>query len=281
MSTAPPRPFDFNVHLPCALHDAPGATVSDEMQMTVPDLLRCYRQHRERLAAAVDGLNVMLFNTRLFFDEVDLAPLAAAVAADVEVHAFTALMDFRHPDIEAGVDRAAAAGVRGIKLHAYAQEITPSDYPQALQYAMAGAERGLYLCIDTSYGTTRMYTHDNLRLAAYLASFIDTVPIVLLHSGGARVLEALLLALDRPNIWLETSFSVPFYQGSSVEHDLAFAYRKLGPDRVLYASDFPYVACDEAEAVTRRFLDRHGFTDGEIAQIFRTNAQRLLAEAGG
>lgn len=121
-----------------------------------------------------------------------------------------------------------------------------------------------------------MYKYDNLHLAVEIAEQVKEVPIVLLHSGGLRVMEAMLLALDKPNIYLEMSFSVPFYANSRVWEDFCFAYRKIGYRRVLYASDYPYVSIKESLDRANQLLDRARFSDFEREAIFYENASNLI-----
>jgi predicted TIM-barrel fold metal-dependent hydrolase len=121
-----------------------------------------------------------------------------------------------------------------------------------------------------------MYEYDNLRFAAWLATRITAAPIVLLHSGGLRALEAWLLAASCPNVWLETSFSVPTYEGTRVEQDLYTAYHKLGGERVLYASDHPYITMQDSLAIFRRFVKNHKFTSTERDQMLCGSADHLL-----
>ena len=136
------------------------------------------------------------------------------------------------------------------------------------------------ICIDTSYGTSKMYAHDNLKLACHIADHITKVPIVLLHIGGARVFEAMLLAHEKQNVMLESSFSLGYYEGSSIWQDAAFAFRKIGLERVMYGSDYPYVSMQESMRVHNDFYAQFGFTEAEIELMLHDNAIEMLATLG-
>ena len=135
---------------------------------------------------------------------------------------------------------------------------------------------GMSVMIDTSYGSLDMYQYDNLKLTSEIAKHVTDVPIILLHSGGARCLEAMLLADCCQNIYLETSFTLPYYIGSSVERDLAFAYKKLGSDRIVYGSDFPYINQDDSLSAFLSFAQKWEFSDTEIDNILSKSAPRVL-----
>jgi predicted TIM-barrel fold metal-dependent hydrolase len=98
------------------------------------------------------------------------------------------------------------------------------------------------------------------------------------HGGGRQVLEAMLVAADAPQVLLETSFSLPYYVGSSVDTDFAFAMRKLGAARWMFGSDAPFVPLGESVERTREFFDRHHFTAAEADQIFHGTAAALLQQ---
>lgn len=269
--------FDFNVHLPCPLEKSSDGFLADEAAMGIEDLRRCYRHHQGELRRLTHGANFMLFNEDYPFGDHPVADLIAEVRNDWEIATFTQLLDFRRDGLDATLDRLAAHGVNGIKFHSYVQRIDQAVFPLVLVAAKKAAMRGFFICIDASYGTTHMYDYDNLRLAALLIREIRNVPIVILHSGGVRLWDAMLLTLDGPNVYLETSFTLPYYIGSSIETDLAFIYRKIGIERVLFASDFPYIKLGEAIDCMDAFLERNKFSVGERDAIYSGNARRLIS----
>ena len=268
--------FDFNVHLPCRKGNDVGGRLADEATMSLDELKRCYDSHRPELGKATMGANFMLFNEEYPFGSHVLPQWISEVRRDWTRASFTQLLDFRRDRVDIALDYLRDSRVDGIKFHSYVQKIGEPDFSLVLTAAKAAAERGFFICVDASYGTTRLYDHDNLRLAALLIREIRNVPIVILHSGGARCWEAMLLALEGPNVYLETSFTLPYYRGSSIESDLSFIYRKIGINKVLYASDFPYVSLEESTKSISEFFDRFEFSHGERSAILSENAYALL-----
>lgn len=267
------RPFDLNIHLPLHGEDT-DALLMDEQQLGGPELLKCFRKHRPAIERACAGGNFMLFNPELTAEE--LAPFVGAVREAIPAARFTLLGAFRDPSASERLERLAGCGIDAVKFHCYVQRIEREHFDTARTYAQAAADLGMPLFVDTSYGTAGMYRYDNLRLAAHLLERIDSVPLVLLHSGGARVLEAMLLADACPNVFLETSFSLDCYAGSSIEQDQAFVYRKLGSHRIAYGSDFPYVSFEDARGGIERFLRRHGFEGEDSRNIQSHTAERIF-----
>ena len=86
----------------------------------------------------------------------------------------------------------------------------------------------------------------------------------------------MLLALDKKNIYLDTSFSLPYYIGSSLETDYAFAYKKIGTHKILYGSDNPYVNPAISLKAHMSFFEKYNFSPKEIEDILYNNSQKII-----
>jgi predicted TIM-barrel fold metal-dependent hydrolase len=136
----------------------------------------------------------------------------------------------------------------------------------------------MFVMVCCSHGTRALDRHSGVRLAAYLSEQVSC-PIVMSHAGGARILDAMLVAAAAPNLYLDTSYSLPYYLGSSVEGDFAFAMRKLGTGRWVYGSDAPFDDLTRSLQVTLEFLDHHGFRAREIEDVLYGTAAGILGRA--
>jgi predicted TIM-barrel fold metal-dependent hydrolase len=267
--------FDFNIHLPFIVSDDVNVIINQDMNLNLNEVFEGLELH-SGFIESLAGANVLLFNTALFEEKDSGKYFQEKYAATNKDHVFTALIDFRRKDILEYLERVKAAGIKAIMFNSYLQRIADEDFDPVYKACKFAEENKLIICIDGSYGTSKMYQYDNLKLACYIADAVTRVPIVIIHSGGYRIIEAMLLAADKKNVWLDSSFSLPFYIGSSLEKDYAFAYKKLGIDRVVYGSDHPYENSSDALDIHLRFFKDHGFNDGEIEDILFHNAQRLL-----
>ena len=272
------KPFDFNLHILSGADSERHLWLTEECCHSVFSFGESYRSVRHQLLQSLSGANFMLFNQEFPFIDCDLCSLVDNIRFDFPVSTFTQLLDFRHPLLEQGLLNLKASGVQGVKFHSYVQKIRNSDIQSAVEAAQLAASLGFFVCIDASYGTTWMYDFDNMLLAANVLRAVRDVPVILLHSGGVRRWDAMLLALDAPNLYLETSFTLPYYEGSSIESDLAFVYRKIGCERVLYASDFPYVSLESSLECSKRFFERHRFGIDEVNAVSLKNALRLISQ---
>lgn len=267
--------FDFNIHLPNIKHEDVNVVINQDLGLCMDDVFRALDLHAGFIQQSA-GANFLLFNTALF-DNAGSAELFAENSASLkDKNSFTALLDFRRYDLYDYLDKVVAAGVKGIMVNSYLQKISESDFTAVYKACKYAQEKGLFICIDGSYGTSKMYSYDNLKLACFIADMITEVPVVIIHSGGYRIMEAMLLAADKKNVWLDTSFSLPFYIGSSLEKDYAFAYKKLGTHRVVYGSDYPYENSEAGLDIHLNFFTKHGFDSASVEDILYNNAQRLL-----
>ncbi len=169
----------------------------------------------------------------------------------------------------------ARQGLRGIIFHPYLQKITREKWVEAVRAARLAETLGLYICVCTAYGTKSLYDIAVLPFANLIAESVNS-PVVFSHAGGSKVLEALLIADNYPNVFIDTSYSLSYWLGSSIENDLAFAVRKLGVERWLYGSDSPFVLMEDALSDHLEFFKRHKFRDFEIEKIMGANAVTLL-----
>jgi len=183
--------------------------------------------------------------------------------------------DFRRADAMERLSVARALGVGALKFHPYLQQIEPADYARAAVIAKAAEALGMFVMVCCAHGTRALHRYSGVQLTAYLSEQI-ACPIVMSHAGGARIMDAMLVAADAPNVYLDTSYSLSYYMGSSVEGDFAFAMRKLGTGRWVYGSDAPFDELAGALEVTRRFLEVHRFSAREMDDVFYATAARIL-----
>ena len=260
--------FDFNIHLPKeSIAKNTNLTIVDEQNISFEELKTSYEKNILPKAKLLNGLNIMIFNKKLFKTK-EKNNFFAFVKKYVNNCLFTTLLDFRDKNCIEQLEIAYSLGVRGLKFHSYIQNISNNEINKILQLCQKAEELNMFIAIDTSYGTLNLYKNDNLQLATLIANKIKKSPIILLHSGGARVLEAMLIAESQKNIYLETSFSILYYINSSIEQDFAFAYKKIGTNKVLYGSDSPYTDLEKSISFTLKYLQKYNFSDIEIENIF-------------
>ncbi|EMO15714.1 amidohydrolase family protein [Leptospira santarosai str. CBC523] len=276
--------FDMNVHLAYAeslFHEKGTQTeraaknLLSENSMLIADYQACLEGYSALFQENISAANFMFFNPSLFY-EASFEELFKKIGASYQNSVFTALIDFRGDNQEVVLERLASVGFRGIKFHPYAQEITSEDWERIVKITERAEKLNLAIFVCTSFGTSKMHKHNGISLACSISERVSNAPIILLHSGGARLYEAMLLADDKPNIYLDTSFTLNYFNGSKLFEEFAFIYRKIGPKRVLYGSDFPYMPLEESKSVALSLFERNGFSSKEIESVFYNNALEIF-----
>ena len=192
-----------------------------------------------------------------------------------EKFSFAYMPDIHGAVAEGQIERAIYIGCRAIVFHPYLQKIDGSLYKRVQELAVFASSKGLIVLICAAYGGVNIYNYSPLEVVAAVAEVVRT-RIIIIHAGGLKVLDALLLAESFPQIHLDTSFSLLYWLKSPVEDMFAYAIRKLGADRWLFGSDAPF--CVLSESIERHvsFLHRHNFQDAQIELVMGKNAENIL-----
>ncbi|RHX78266.1 hypothetical protein EHQ05_16540 [Leptospira yasudae] len=191
------------------------------------------------------------------------------------LYSYSYLIDFRSDDWLETLTFAAKEGFKSITFHSYLQEIKESEYDNVRTVCIEAEKLGLYINVCSAFGSKKIYKYYSLPLAVHILDAVSC-PVLLVHAGGGKLIEALLIAEMYPNAYLETSFSVTFWKNSSVEIDLAYGIRKFGADRFMFGSDFPFVSLEIAIADHNIFFEKFAFGKNEIEQIMYGTSRKIL-----
>ena len=163
----------------------------------------------------------------------------------------------------------------GIKFHSAFQKIDNSQLDIIAEIAQIASEKKMFVMVDGSYGASNIYQYDNLKLLTFLCNKINT-PVIFAHGGSLKVKEAMLVALENPHLYFDSSFTISYWKGSSIEQDFAFAIKKLGFDRFFFGSDYPLAEPQEEYRLQNDFLNKHGFSEKEKGMFFGLSAKKIL-----
>lgn len=185
------------------------------------------------------------------------------------------MFDFRKSDSMNLLMLAKTIGAKAVKFHPLLQKITEKDFPKVKELAKEAEKLGFFIVIDCAYATKKISESSGIKLSAYLSD-LAACPIIMAHSGGALVSEAFNIAADSKNLYLDASFSLDFWKGSSVEKDFALAFKKLGSDRCVYGSDAPSVEIERSVKAANNFFKKYDFPEEDINNIMYSTADKIL-----
>jgi len=182
-----------------------------------------------------------------------------------------------HDKIGIFSDAASKKGIKIIKLLPYEQKITRDKFDRVIDLATYLSEKKMVLTICSTYGSKFLFDTNGPELAAYIKKYVD-IPIILAHGGGPKVFDAMSLALSYDDIYLDTSFSLIYWSGSSVIQDFAFALKKLECERIFYGSDYPNIGFDESLTNFKDFLRTYNFSMEEEENLLFNNFCKFKQE---
>ena len=272
MSSEIEKVFDFNFHLPIITSNNVNETIDQDLNLNEDKLNQGLDYYKSYLNK-IKGFNLLLFNTDLFSNSISTFSKCLKNFNNVSM---SSLIDFRRHDIYDYIDILVQKNIKAVMVNSYLQKISKRDLSLVLKVLKYCEKKNLIICIDGSYGTSKMLEFDNLKLMCNVAEIIKKSPIVIIHSGGLRIKQVLLLALENHNIYFDTSFSLPFYIDSSLEKDFAFTYKKIGTDRVFYGSDSPYLNFNSAFENHLNFFKKFKFSTSDIDKILYENALKFF-----
>ena len=203
---------------------------------------------------------------------VTFADLEKAARREPRIIPFTGVDYAADGDPGSALATHVAAGARGLKLHPIIQKVPlTSESTRAAVEAFAVHDLPvLFHCGISSYylGAERAQQEPRygaIRYAAELVRNFPNVKFIAGHSGIFEVGKVLTLLGALPNVWVDTSFQSVVRVRELLE--------TFGPERVLFASDWPYGNRPPALAIAREACrgDR-----GIARRVLFENAAELL-----
>ena len=171
------------------------------------------------------------------------------------------------PDALEELDRIAAMGLRGVKLHPDYQGFDVDDdkmIPLYKKISALGLITVFHAGVDYGFAPPYGATPDKMKRA--LRHFDS--PVVAAHFGGVDSYESVLSTLAGEDVYFDTSFGysmMPKYYALKI-------IEKHGVEKMLFGTDSPWHTAE----MERRLLSSLSLTDAELAQIYSGNAKRLL-----
>jgi predicted TIM-barrel fold metal-dependent hydrolase len=176
------------------------------------------------------------------------------------------LVPFVRLDLEAGpIDEAIRCvdlGARGIKLHPRAQKFSVGDARLEPVFALA-VERGIPILIHGGRGLPP--------IAAHLATLVERhegVRLIIAHAGIADMAGLAGRFAGVPGVYFDTSV----WSGI----DLLDLFHQVGPEQVVYASDYPYGRHVNSLLLTLRTARASGYDDQALRLVLGESALGIV-----
>jgi predicted TIM-barrel fold metal-dependent hydrolase len=154
-------------------------------------------------------------------------------------------------------------GARGIKLHPRAQKFLLNDERLSPIFALA-AERNVPVLIHGGRGLPP--------IADDLARVVDRYPkaqLIVAHAGIADLAALADRLGGKAGVFFDTSVWSPL--------DLLGLYRLVGPEQVVYASDYPYGQQPASLLISLRTARLAQLSEEQVRDVLAGNANRIAA----
>ena len=171
------------------------------------------------------------------------------------------------------LDRVAKAGARALKLHPNTQQFDVAE-PAVSKVVARAAKHGLPVVFD-GYSP---FDSDQPGKFVRLAIALPDARLVVAHAHGPQFASLIVYEILarypwwRRNVWIDLSASARLFAGGPFAEQFAWVLRKVGTDRLLFASDYPL---DDPRAAVRAVASL-GFSRSELRSIFHENAAQLF-----
>ena len=166
-------------------------------------------------------------------------------------------------------------GYKGLKLHPRLNTFKLESRDTTLLCREAG-NLGIPVLIDAFVDRINLKQGILPQHFAALAEKCSETNFIWAHMGGYKVLDFLFLGKPLPNVFMDFSFTLQYFQGSSVIQDVVYAMRNMKFDRIFYGSDYPDRPIGEALKVAIDTLRSHALSDDEMDKLFFANASKHL-----
>lgn len=173
------------------------------------------------------------------------------------------------------IERAADLNFKAVIFHPYLQNINHQNFCELKSLAKTASDLGMLVCVCAAFGSSRIHKLFPLEAVTAVCEVVKT-PVIIVHGGGARVLEAFLIAEAFQNVFLDTSFSLHYWWGSSVESDFAFAMKRLGSERFIFGSDAPFRPLVDTLDLHYNFTRKYGFNETDLKNLMGLTAANIL-----
>jgi predicted TIM-barrel fold metal-dependent hydrolase len=163
-------------------------------------------------------------------------------------------------------------GYIGLKLHPRLQEFSVDD-ERTVRLVKAAGEMNVPVLIDAfPDGTHLMQGFSPLKYAS-LARQCPNTRIIWAHMGGHYVLDFMMLAKRLPNVYFDFSYSLLYYQTSSIPLDMVYAMRSMKFEKIFFGTDYPDRPIATSLKLSQQFLHKQGLETEDMAKIMGRNAQ--------
>ena len=166
-------------------------------------------------------------------------------------------------------------GFSGLKIHPRLDNVD-LNHKSTKELVAFAEELKLPIIIDSYFDGNSIMNKSNPEDFGNLAKQYKNVNFIWAHFGGHKCMDFLMMAKRLPNVYLDISFSLLYFEGSSIETDICFGINSLNGNKVFYGSDFPDRDFETTMKKTRKIFQKNHISESILSKIFATNADNFF-----
>lgn len=165
----------------------------------------------------------------------------------------------------------------GIKIHPRLQRINLLDH-RIINLFNIAVKLDIPIMIDCFPQDDKHFSLDETfpDKIATLAKKIPKAKIIIAHAGGYKLWDAFFIAKSNRNVYLEFSFSLNYFQKTSLIQDFRFVLKKLGGRKCIFGSDYPEISIDKALNIAKIVTTQAGFSQKDKEYFFGETIWTLI-----
>ena len=165
----------------------------------------------------------------------------------------------------------------GFKIHPRYQGISLTDKRIITAVQIAGKMR-LPVIIDCLPSRGQIRIMDMLPLLVdEIAMSCPKTPIIMSHMGGHRVLDALIVAIKNPNVFMDVSAVMIKYHGSTIMEDIAYCIAQLvDTGKILFGSDYPAFSPCATYKLLKKIAKKKHLKHYQMENIMGQNLMKIM-----
>ncbi len=175
--------------------------------------------------------------------------------------------------IQYSLDQIKELELDGVKFHPRIQGVEPERIMESgVLDAIEGLGIPVMICGWQQSSTVSIESLSPLVIDK-IAKRYKTVKFSLAHLGGHRFWDAFTVARSNPNVFLDCSYFLEFFKGTSLETDF-FASLSLVDEKIIYGSDFPEI--NPKTYLSNFFKSDKEIDENILSKVFTKNLEKLM-----
>lgn len=188
------------------------------------------------------------------------------------------MLDPKDDRVDQKLKKLKKSGIKMLKLLPYEQQLLYEDYDRVCDYALKAQEQDMILTICGAYGSKDVYRTNGVELAAHILDAGFKNPLIIAHGGMVRLLDTHSLMCEYPNLFIDISFTIPYWWGSHVIEDLNFVIQRAEFEHVFWGSDYPNHSFDDALYYFDLFCKKFQITPQNRDKLLSANFEKFYEE---